>query len=51
VPGWAADNESERYYEDTQQFRPGRAREREKPQERLAAEPKPGSGKRKGRNK
>ena len=52
VPGWTSDNESERYYEDTQQFRPGRAREREKPQERLAAEPKPGPGqKRKGRNK
>jgi len=33
VPGWIEDNASERYYEDTQQFRPGRAREREQPQQ------------------
>ena len=24
IPGWTADNEYERYYDDTQQFRPGR---------------------------
>jgi hypothetical protein len=57
VPGWTADNESERYYEDTQQFRPGRVREREKPQEeRTAAESNPNSKpdpgrKRKGKNR
>ena len=47
VPGWTADNESERYYEDTQQFRPGRARDKERPQ---VQEPKQ-SQKRKGKNR
>jgi hypothetical protein len=48
VPGWTPDNASERYYEDTQQFRPGRARAREEP--RAAAPVKPGKDQgRKGR--
>lgn len=47
VPGWTADNESERYYEDTQQFRPGRVRDKERPQ---VQEPKQ-SQKRKGKNR
>ena len=52
VPGWTEDNAAERYYEDTQQFRPGRAREREQPQERAAAPAKPEAGrKRKGKNR
>lgn len=46
VPGWTPENESERYYEDTQQFRPGRARAREQEEERAPAEPKPGKGER-----
>jgi hypothetical protein len=49
VPGWTAENRSERYYEDTQQFRPGRARAREQAQ---GEEPKQSQGqKRKGKNK
>jgi len=52
VPGWAPENASERYYEDTQQFRPGRAREREQPEARAAADPKASQGqRRKGRPK
>ena len=52
IPGWTADNGSERYYEDTQQFRPGRTREREKPQERNAPQAPPDEGKRrKGKKK
>jgi hypothetical protein len=52
VPGWTPENATERYYEDTQQFRPGRARGREQPQERAPAAPKSGQDKkRKGRNK
>ncbi len=52
VPGWVPENASERYYEDTQQFRPGRAREREQSQERTPAESNPAQGqKRKGKNK
>jgi hypothetical protein len=52
VPGWTPENASARYYEDTQQFRPGRAREREQPETRAPAEPKQGQGqRRKGKNK
>jgi hypothetical protein len=52
VPGWTPENASERYYEDTQQFRPGRQREREPAQERAVAAPKQSQGqKRKGKNK
>ncbi len=52
VPGWTPENESERYYEDTQQFRPGRTRAREEPQEPTPAEPKQSHGqRRKGKNK
>jgi hypothetical protein len=32
IPGWTADNEDERYYDDTQHFRPGR-RPAEEPQD------------------
>jgi hypothetical protein len=32
IPGWDADNEDERYYDDSQHFRPGR-RQAEEPQE------------------
>ena len=50
VPGWTPENESERYYEDTQQFRPGRARE--EPKERAPAEMKQSQGqRRKGKKK
>lgn len=54
VPGWTPENASERYYEDTQQFRPGRVRAKEQPQERVAAEPKQSQSqnqKRKGKGK
>ncbi len=52
VPGWTPENESERYYEDTQQFRPGRTREREPTGARAAAESKQSHGqRRKGKNK
>lgn len=46
VPGWTPENESARYYEDTQQFRPGRTRERDEPQERAAAQVKQSHGER-----
>ena len=32
VPGWTADNEYERYYDDTQHFRPGRRQAEEQAQ-------------------
>ena len=32
IPGWTADNEDERYYDDTQHFRPGR-KQAEEPQD------------------
>jgi DUF3025 family protein len=52
VPGWTPENEFERYYEDVQQFRPGRTREREQTEARAAAEPKQSHGqRRKGKNK
>ena len=31
IPGWTADNDDECYYEDTQQFRPGRRPAEEQP--------------------
>ncbi len=52
VPGWTPENESERYYDDAQQFRPGRVREREEQRITIAAEPKQGRGeRRKGKSK
>jgi hypothetical protein len=52
VPGWTPENESGHYYDDTQQFRPGRARERGQPEARAEAEPKQSHGqRRKGKNK
>ncbi len=52
VPGWTSENESARYYDDTQQFRPGRARERDAPQERAVTQAKQSHGeRRKGKNK
>ena len=52
VPGWTPENESARYYDDTQQFRPGRTREREAPREHGLAQAKPSQGqRRKGKNK
>jgi hypothetical protein len=52
VPGWTPENAFERYYEDVQQFRPGRTREREQTEVRAAAEPKQSQGqRRKGKNK
>jgi len=52
VPGWTPENESERYYEDAQQFRPGRARAREEPEPRAPAEAKRDRNeRRKGKNK
>ncbi len=49
VPGWTEENQSERYYDDAQQFRPGRARARDEAQ---GEEPKQSHGqKRKGDNK
>jgi hypothetical protein len=49
VPGWAPENESERYYDDTQQFRPGRTRERGPAAAGAAAESKQSSGQRRKR--
>ncbi len=52
VPGWTPENANERYYEDTQQFRPGRAREREQPQAPAPEPPKQSHGqRRKGKNR
>ena len=52
VPGWTPENASARYYEDTQQFRPGRTRAREEPEALTPAEPKQSHGqRRKGKNK
>jgi hypothetical protein len=34
IPGWTADNLDERYYDDTQQFRPGRRQADEAHEER-----------------
>jgi len=52
VPAWTPENESERYYEDTQQFRPGRARARAEPEIRAPAEPGQSHvQRRKGKNK
>jgi len=49
IPGWTADNEDERYYDDTQHFRPGR-RQSEEPED---APPRRGESeaRRKGRKK
>ena len=52
VPGWTPENASERYYEDTQQFRPARVRGREEPDARAPAQAKESHGqRRKGKNK
>ncbi len=50
VPGWTPENASERYYEDTQQFRPGRARARQEADAAAEAKPSHGEG-RKGKKK
>ncbi len=34
IPGWSADNEDERYYEDSQHFRPGRRQAEDMPEVR-----------------
>jgi hypothetical protein len=49
IPGWSADNENERYYDDTQQFRPGR-RQAEDAQQAPQGRGKGGDA-RKGRKK
>ncbi len=48
VPGWAADNEYERYYDDTQHFRPGR-RQAEEPADAPPRREETGAARRKGR--
>ena len=50
IPGWTADNEDERYYDDTQHFRPGR-RQAEEPQDAPPRRDESEAPRRKGRKK
>jgi len=50
VPGWSPDNEYERYYDDSQQFRPGR-RQAEAAAETPSGRNEGGTSTRKGRRK
>jgi hypothetical protein len=44
IPGWTADNEDERYYDDAQQFRPGRRQGEEQQEERGRQDERRGRG-------